>query len=61
MQQNMTLFKYRREGSLVPLYRSAKKNAEQFGWHGLGDVVYVGARMRVSIDLPNDPILVIQS
>ena len=47
-QQNMSLFKYIDEGSLLQLYNSAKQNAKQFGWHGLGDVVYVGARFKVS-------------
>ena len=45
--QNRSLFKYIDEDSLSGLYRSAKKNAEQFGWHGLGDIVYTGARLQV--------------
>ena len=44
----MTLFKYIGEESLLALYKSTKMNAEHSGWHGMGDVVYVGARLTVS-------------
>ena len=47
--QNRSLFKYVDADSLSELYTSAKKNAEQFGWHGLGDVVYTGARLQVRV------------
>ena len=51
-QHSMTLLKYINEESLLQLYRSAKKNAEMSGWHGLGDVVYLGGRLKVSISPP---------
>ena len=44
----MTLLNYKHQDSLLKIYKSAKRNAELSGWHGLGDVIYVGARHKVS-------------
>ena len=37
------LFKYTSYKSLVKLYIKAKDHINNHGWHGLGDIVFVGA------------------
>ena len=43
------LFKYHNEDSLQALYIDARRNLAQHGWHGLGDIVFVGAKINISL------------
>ena len=41
----MNLLKYIGGQSLMKLYFKAKDHLNKHGWHGLGDIIFLGAKM----------------
>ena len=39
------LFKYTSKKNLMKLYNKAEDHINNHGWHGLGDIVFIGAMM----------------
>ena len=56
----MRLFKYTSYKSLVKLYIKANDHISNHGWHGLGDIVFVGAKVDEKVGIVSvNPLLVI--
>ena len=57
---DMKLFRYTSYQSLLKLYIKVKDHINNHGWHGLGDIVFVGAKVDEKVCLVLlDPLLII--
>ena len=56
------LFKYTTYKSLIKLYFKVKDQIKNTGWHGLGDIVFVGAKVDEKVRMVSmNPLLIIPS
>ena len=59
---NKKLFKYTNYKSLMKLYLKVKDHINITGWHGLGDIVFVGAKVDEKVCMVSmNPLLIIPS